>query len=256
MDEVEDVLPVAGLAEQVAGRGRGRRDRLDERAVDVVVDLRDVDRRDRSERPSAEPPSVSRNFTGTVEPSLKMLDPSALTGCWMPPNMYCTAVVQDARRRAADVVLRGPARRLRTDRARCRSSSSRTLPRPGPSARPPRRTCCSPWRSAATAAGHVVNPIVGSVASTWTPRLPVGRLVADLVLHRAAERVRAARGVVCAAETEPRRRRSRCCRRRAPGHPVGERRRHRVQVPAAVARVVRRAVGADGRCARASSCRP
>src|SRR2546430_7839347 len=31
--------------------------------------------------------SVSENLTGTVLPSLKMLEPSGLTGCWTPPYM-------------------------------------------------------------------------------------------------------------------------------------------------------------------------
>src|SRR5215212_9375922 len=38
---------------------------------------------------------VSANLTGTVLPSLKMLDPSELIGWKTPLNMYCTSVVQD-----------------------------------------------------------------------------------------------------------------------------------------------------------------
>jgi hypothetical protein len=33
------------------------------------------------------PKSVSRNFSGTAELSLKMLDPSGFTGCWTPLDM-------------------------------------------------------------------------------------------------------------------------------------------------------------------------
>src|SRR3954447_10002626 len=39
--------------------------------------------------------SVSVNFTGTVLPSLKMLEPSALIGWKTPLYMYCTCVVHD-----------------------------------------------------------------------------------------------------------------------------------------------------------------
>ena len=183
--------------------------------------------------------SVSWNFSGTVEPSLKMLDPSGLTGCCTPPYMYCTAVVHDALGVRPTLSVAVARRRLAARRCSCRSPSSRRV-EARPDCASARRTSRSPCAFSRPPPGSRERRSLGFVASTWTPSVPGVRLVADVVGDRPADRVRAAgalrhrgrhRGRVHAGA------RAAVLQRRIAV--VGERAGHGVQVPAAATRVVR-----------------
>src|SRR4051794_35567015 len=111
--------------------------------------------------------SVSANFTGTVLPSLKMLEPSGLIGCNTPPNMYCTCVVQGS-------VVEWPTLSVAVRSTVCGPTaevSIGTVPL-GSVARPDspseaETVACTPAACSSTADGQVTLR-VGSVASTCT----------------------------------------------------------------------------------------